>query len=137
MNGIKIFMSHNFSSTVRTRASTLHIAPLPESGKISDFGNPSFVLINWDCLKDGLLKIWSNLMSEQVGQLYKNSFEQSNSGKNIWFLRYFLLIVFAPSPAPLLKRPSKDAALVSKATVIAFTKLGWLLIPRNFLFLLK
>lgn len=63
-------------------------------------------------------------MSEQVGQLYKNSFEQSNSEKIFEFLKYFLLLVFTPSPAPLLKRPSKDAALVSKATVIAFTKLG-------------
>ena len=62
-------------------------------------------------------------MSEQVGQLYKNSFEQSNS-ENIFEFFIFLLLVFTPSPAPLLKRPSKDAALVSKATVIAFTKLG-------------
>ena len=63
-------------------------------------------------------------MSEQVGQLYKNSFEQSNSEKNILKPFHFNVDISLPSPAPLLNRPSRDAALVSKAIVIAFTKLG-------------
>ena len=34
-------------------------------------------------------------MSEQVGQLYKNSFEQSNSGKKMDYLKnIFSMIVF-------------------------------------------
>ena len=136
MNGIKIFMSHNFSSTVRTRASTLHIAPLPESGKISDFGNPSFVLINWDCLRTDYWKFDQTLWASRLGNCIRIPLNNQTLKKYLNFF-IFLLLVFTPSPAPLLKRPSKDAALVSKATVIAFTKLGWLLIPRNFLFLLK
>ena len=87
-------MSHNFSSTVRTRASTLHIAPLPESGKISDFGNPSFVLINWDGLRTDYWKFDQTLWASRLGNCIRIPLNNQTLEKIFEYFIFFTACIY-------------------------------------------